>query len=1089
MVSSTQFYIQVLGSALFLLVVSTAVQSAAAQFDPVGAGLDGVAAGATAWADVDGDGDLDLLLVGNASGTQDDAEPSATLYENQGDGTFVPMEAGLDGVSVGAAAFGDFDDDGDPDLIITGNTGGFSAENLPENSAQVYENDGSGNFTKVNAGIEGVTAGSVDWGDVNGDGTLDLVVTGNVGGFGELNPICPPVCNPPDPEVRIYEGDGTGSFSLLDAGIEEGVEGGSSRFGDVDGDGALDLVVTGGQGSLDDPQPFTAVYENDGTGTFEPLDSGLTDVAGGSSEWVDVDGDGALDLVLTGATAEEEPTTELYLNDGDGNLSLASTDLADVVAGAAVPRDVDADGDPDLVVTGRNSAEEPTSIVYENDGSGAFTALQAGLEGLEGSAAAWGDADGDADPDLALAGRDADSTATARIYENQIGGIAEAQFIHNAADPEVETIDLYVNGELQAENFEFRSATSFVDVPAGAEMAIGAAPAGSEGPEDIFAERSVTLTLDSTYTVTASGVRTPDDFVDNPDGKDIGFDFFIEPGAQQDAASDDVDVRATHGGTDAPTIDLKENGTALFQDLTYGTVTPEYRSVTTEEDRLVVASSDSDEPIAAFRTDPLSESNGQAAVLLASGFLDPEENQDGPGFSLAVAQSNGEVAVLPENQAPVVAIPPPDDTLEASGPSVQLTVLDQTVFNDPEGDELTISATSSDSAVVDILEASPGTVRLEPKASGIGQTAAITLTASDGVAEGETTFDVRVEEQADEEPTARATAFVGEEVDGDTLSFGETGLDGRFVGVNGAGAVEAERFDGPPEDTSGIGLENVSQYRMVVAGPPGVTFGDETEIRFPVANFGGIGDPTQVVVYRRSTPGEGTFKAVPTTVDDGGTPDDPSDDVLVATTGTLSEFVLASDSEPLPVELTEFAAHRDGQAAVLEWRTAHETNNAGFRIQHRAPERGTWTDVGFKESKAPDGTTDEPRSYAHRVDDLSRGTHGFRLEHVDLNGTRTRTDTVTVEVQAEHELTLDRSGPNPVRDGTRVVFTTRRDGAAHVALYNILGQKVRELRTEDARAGRRYAVEVSVRALASGAYFVRLDAPSGTRTKRIQVVR
>jgi hypothetical protein len=368
---TARLYALVFGAVLFGALISPPHVSA--QFDAIGAGLDGAVAGDAAWADVDGDGDLDLLLVGNGAGTQDNAQPTATLYENQGSGTFVPMNAGLDGVSIGAAAFADFDADGDPDLIITGNKGGFSAQNRPQNSAHIYENDGSGNFSKLNAGIEGVTAGSVDWGDVNGDGMIDLVVTGNVGGFGDLNPLCPPFCNPPDPTVRVYKNEGGGSFSELDAGITEGVEGGSSRFGDIDGDGDLDLVVTGGQGSLDNPQPFSAIYENDGSGGFTRANQGITNVAGGSSRWVDVEGNGDLDLIVTGADAGENPTTEVYHNDGNGNFSLRAAGLEDVAVGTAVPEDVDADGRMDLILTGQNGDEDPVSTLYENDGSGQFT--------------------------------------------------------------------------------------------------------------------------------------------------------------------------------------------------------------------------------------------------------------------------------------------------------------------------------------------------------------------------------------------------------------------------------------------------------------------------------------------------------------------------------------------------------------------------------------------------------------------------------------------------------------------------------------------------------------------------------------------
>ncbi len=117
------------GALLLVLLGSMGLaHSAHAQLQPLNANLNGVAGGDVVWADVDGDGGRDLLVIGNETGNPDDVQPSATLYENYEDGIFTPMEAGLTGVSVGSAAFENFDDDGDPDLVVTGNKGGFSAE-------------------------------------------------------------------------------------------------------------------------------------------------------------------------------------------------------------------------------------------------------------------------------------------------------------------------------------------------------------------------------------------------------------------------------------------------------------------------------------------------------------------------------------------------------------------------------------------------------------------------------------------------------------------------------------------------------------------------------------------------------------------------------------------------------------------------------------------------------------------------------------------------------------------------------------------------------------------------------------------------
>jgi hypothetical protein len=98
-------------------------------------------------------------------------------------------------------------------------------------------------FVRLGAGLTGVDGGSSDWGDYDGDGDLDLVVTGQDAGFNET--------------AAIYRNDGGGTFTPLDAGLT-GVKDGSSAWGDYDADGDLDLVVTGSDGS----NRTATIYEN-----------------------------------------------------------------------------------------------------------------------------------------------------------------------------------------------------------------------------------------------------------------------------------------------------------------------------------------------------------------------------------------------------------------------------------------------------------------------------------------------------------------------------------------------------------------------------------------------------------------------------------------------------------------------------------------------------------------------------------------------------------------------------------------------------------------------------------------------------------
>ena len=364
-------------------------------FAAIGASLTGVDIGSASWGDYDGDGDLDLVVTGNEGSNE-----TATIYRNDGGGAFTDIGAGLTGVDRSSSSWGDYDGDGDLDLVVTG----FDGSNR---TATIYENDVANNngFTPLGAGLTGVMSSSSSWGDYNGDGKLDLVITGSDGS---------------NDTATIYRNDGGGVFTDISAGLT-GVEFGSSSWGDVGGDGDLDLVVTGQDGSSN---ATATIYENDvaNNNGFTPLGAGLTGVkSNSSSSWGDYDGDGDLDLVVTGNDDSFNEAATIYFNDvANSNGFTVEAELAGVEDGSSSWGDVDGDGDLDLVVTGQDDSFNETATIYENDvaNNNGFTPLGTGLTGVDRSSSSWGDVDGDGDLDLVVTGNDGNSGQTATIYEN-----------------------------------------------------------------------------------------------------------------------------------------------------------------------------------------------------------------------------------------------------------------------------------------------------------------------------------------------------------------------------------------------------------------------------------------------------------------------------------------------------------------------------------------------------------------------------------------------------------------------------------------------------------------------------------------------
>ncbi len=232
--------------------------------------------------------------------------------------------------------------------------------------------------------------------------------------------------------------------------------------------------------------------------------------------------------------------------------------------------------------------------------------------------------------------------------------MARLQVIHNAADPGAAEVDIYINGNLELDDFAFRTATPYIDVPAEVELVIGVAPGTSTGAGDIIATFPVTLMADETYAVVANGVLDPAMFAANPDGRDIGFTLFAKAGAREAAMDPSkVEFFTLHGATDAPMVDVYVFfGQLVVDDAKYGDMT-DYESLKPKMNKALVLANysgiwDWDFTVVGLYEIDLTGLDGGAAVVFASGFVDPASNQNGEGFGLFAALPNGAVVEFPK---------------------------------------------------------------------------------------------------------------------------------------------------------------------------------------------------------------------------------------------------------------------------------------------------------------------------------------------------------------------------------------------------------------------------------------------------------
>ncbi|PQJ35916.1 hypothetical protein BSZ35_16065 [Salinibacter sp. 10B] len=339
-------------------------------------------------------------------------------------------------------------------------------------------------------------------------------------------------------------------------------------------------------------------------------------------------------------------------------------------------------------------------------------------------------------------------------------------------------------------------------------------------------------------------------------------------------------------------------------------------------------------------------------------------------------------------------------------------------------------------------------------------------------------------------PTAQACTQKSISTD-KRVDFDPTGAAIVFSGVNKSGAVTVCDIENSPNGTDNISQSNVSSYRFVVDAANSLDF-TSAEVRFAVNDLDGISTPSEVTIYKRSPAGVGDFSPLlPTEVDANGT-SSIADDEIYASTSDFSEFVFASNSQSLPVELVGFRAHQVGEGTVtLSWQTASETNNAGFRIQHQggsSEDRGgnTWETVARRDGA---GTTVQPQSYQFTAKDLSVGTHQFRLKQVDYDGTTHVHRPTTVRVGTEKTLQLSTPAPNPAQKHTILSLAGTVNAKATLTVYNTIGQRVKTVFEGRLTGGGRERVRFDTTDLSAGLYLLRLTAGGHTQTERLTVVR
>lgn len=347
--------------------------------------------GAGAWVDYNNDSYPDVFITGNRY-SADKQFMYTELYRNKQNGTFTELHTGIPGVYLSALDWTDYDKDGDEDLVLCGEM------NNGKLLTAIYRNNRT-SFTRMNVNLPAVRDGSVQCGDFDNDGDMDILITGETHNKALLS--------------KVYLNKGNHHFT--DAGFSMiPVYYGDAQWADYDKDGDLDILLTGE--SYND-RFVGKIYKNEGNGKLTETPINITPVKLSAAKWGDFNNDGWIDFIISGETYAGRIVTKIYRNNGKGGFSDTQTILQGAKAGNIDLGDYDHDGDLDIVITGE-SYERAITIVYQNQGKFVFENIHAGLPGVSMGGAYWGDYDKDGDLDILLLGLDNCFDFNGKLFRN-----------------------------------------------------------------------------------------------------------------------------------------------------------------------------------------------------------------------------------------------------------------------------------------------------------------------------------------------------------------------------------------------------------------------------------------------------------------------------------------------------------------------------------------------------------------------------------------------------------------------------------------------------------------------------------------------